>query len=360
MKICLISAILLNDIEEQNKNNKNKTFCHQSLEGKLILEVFINTCGFYSKSISRYFEDIRLDTNCNYSYLQFYSCFISLYTTDDNFYDSQLHTPPYESNKSFDIDFKQFTTQSIHKVYVIEPYFTRDEVQNQSLISTLFNIKAQLESSYMLFFNNKIKLNDLIFEVGNGIDLIFLKIEEIKGSNKIDTINHLFYSEIMEDNKLSEFLEYDYIIKSLMLSSIDITLTKLLLIDLKLFRLDHLQIKKIFFFLLIFLIDKQGVEYLLLGRNLRRIIKLFEVYPIDCIKFSYFLFEAINFHGVSKNVSYHKRIQPLLNLINTFFTSSSYKNYTSNKDDTVKLHSYGLRILNYIGSYLSINLLVKA
>ena len=131
------------------------------------------------------------------------------------------------------------------------------------------------------------------------------------------TYNKIITYEDSSSNPINSFIEPDQIhsriiINELIYSQIDATITKFFIIGsmMKIYSEDTV---KIIFYFFIILLSKEGLTYFILGKNLRRIIEIFKIYPKLTLNFLSLIAEGIYLYNI--NLSHHKQLPYLLNAI---------------------------------------------
>ena len=110
-----------------------------------------------------------------------------------------------------------------------------------------------------------------------------------------------------------KLLHTKIIVRELMISGFDNTLTKLFIIDPVMKRYIQETIEIIFHFLLFYTMTKESLIHLLIGRNLSRIIEIFKSFPKMTLYFLVIFSKGIYLYDIDLNN--HKQIPNLLNLI---------------------------------------------
>ena len=140
----------------------------------------------------------------------------------------------------------------------------------------------------------KNKINYFVFEIIESIQFIF-----VKNTNFLYNIKHFTHE--------------------LILSNIDNTISKFLMVDFKDNNYMPLILDYIFSFFKLYFLSKEGISYFILGRTIRRIIKLFPSFPHKTIDFLYTFSKCINLFGT--DISNHKRIGTIVDAIIDYLNS---------------------------------------
>ena len=292
----------------------------------------------------------------------------------------------------------------------------KDTNLNKAMMITTFNTQRQLESLLNLFFHAKIdydhlddKFHDVIFSFGKNwnfcdlnVDNLFIKSAKRKKSffwGNYDTIElsatikeksntmisnnedinvthdklkvkalHNFYAEIsmmtkeifamINDEVIFNEEKRNAIVDELIFSVIDNTLTKLFIIDPVMKRYSERTIDVIFTFLLFFCLNKSGLLHFLTGRNLGRIISIFETFPKMTLRFVAMIAKGVDLFDI--DISQHKQIPVLLNVIYKFIKENiDEDDVDSNKNDIRDCIVQTMEILFHLSNNFEIESLTK-
>ena len=213
--------------------------------------------------------------------------------------------------------------------------------------------------------NNKLKLKkyrDFNFKVLNLTKEFFFNLNPF--------IEHVIL--INENPQNSDYNSFDLsdsqweninnhitvILNELIFSNIDNTLTKFFIIDPIMHRYSERTITLILYFLLYYLLSKQGIKYFICGRTLKRLNSIFLIYPNITLKFLSILTEGIKLYNI--DISKHKQIPNILNNIYKFIKNninSVYDEFSQIKFNECII--YTLDILNNLSNKFEIENLNK-
>ena len=154
-------------------------------------------------------------------------------------------------------------------------------------------------------------------------------------------------------------LHTNIIVRELMISGFDNTLTKLFIIDPVMKRYTQETIEIIFHFLLFFTLTKESLIHFLIGRNLSRIIEIFKTFPKITLYFLVIISKGIYLYDI--DLKNHKQIPNLLNLIYVYIRDNINKNYDieHNENNIQDCVIYTMDILYYLSFCFEIESLSK-
>lgn len=169
---------------------------------------------------------------------------------------------------------------------------------------------CDLNDIYMNGFNKAFNENDTPENIGKIIkDHMYLEDYKVL----IHRLKIIHFS-IYEFTKKHEFIyECESLVDEMILSNIDISFSKFLMIDFKQNRYDPKLIDLIFSFMELFFLTKRGTSHFILGRNLRRIIKIFPRFPQKTLKFLLVFTRSLSLFKI--DIKNHKRILEILNML---------------------------------------------
>ena len=159
-------------------------------------------------------------------------------------------------------------------------------------------------------------------------------------------------------NSKYKLLHTKIIVRELIISGFDNTLTKLFIIDPVMKRYSQETIEIIFHFLLFYTMTKESLLHLLVGRNLSRIIEIFKSFPKLTLYFLVFISKGIYLYDIDLNN--HKQIPNLLNLI-YIYIRDNIDNYDveHNENNIQDCIIYTMDILYYLSFSFEIESLLK-
>ena len=245
------------------------------------------------------------------------------------------------------------------------------DLKNEKMIEFLRNKSIKKSNNFLQYKqtinqnNNKLKLKkyrDFNFKVLNLTKEFFFNLNPFIEHGALINENSQNYE--LNSSDLSDFQweninnHITVILNELIFSNIDNTLTKFFIIDPIMHRYSERTITLILYFLLYYLLSKQGIMYFICGRTLKRLNSIFLIYPNITLKFLSILTEGIKLYNI--DISKHKQIPNMLNNIYKYIKKNM--NLVYDEFDQIKFNEciiYTMDILNNLSNKFEIENLNK-
>ena len=369
------SFILNNDIYNPNNSNENNA---DPTPGNKYLNLINETIELFAITDNVYFK--QLEQVDREQFMEFYKRYLKISKMTQFETTNNIKLLPVRP----DLDIEKSSNGEEHFSYkemVVQDWGRTPELTIKKLI---FDLKEKTENLIELFFSYKISLHSLYEETKKVLEDFGNKSIEDNRGNMQNNLNvntgspqKLAYSPqptqtIIREKKVNKYKKkilnnckeifkflnendfqqlneerIDMLIQEMTYSNIDITLTKLFMTDFikKNYPEDTIQI--IFKFLALFCLSKEGVKYFCIGRNLRRIIKIFEKYQKCTLEFLCLLFKGVHLYDI--NISYHKRLTELMTIIKNFIKLFNVSNDAQEKEFK-EYSTYTIKILQFLSN----------
>lgn len=362
-KIIYLITILYNDLiisDLINNKAKHQEFIHTTTtHGNKLFKMVLNCSGVFSivlikQNMSEYTE-----------YLNLLNETIKMFSLSDNTFYRSITNIDKHTFLQFSEHVKTMTGIPQFEVNNnisrcddrMELIINECEKNPEILLKKyIFHIKMIVEQSLIDFFNYKISLNEL-FENIESIEGIQTKgmmntenKREIKKSSLSeykDKIINKSYIKVRENDGDIEKL----LIKELIFSNLDISLTKLFVIDFQLKNYSSKTVDFIFSLLSLYCLSKQGLSYFCIGRNFRRILKIFDKFPRKTLEFLHIIFKGIRLHNI--DISMHKRLPAIMLKLHSYVRDFRVTN-DKEEIDFKGVLTYIIKILLSVSKYFDL------
>ena len=208
--------------------------------------------------------------------------------------------------------------------------------ESQSIVlfkKLIYDFQKIVDLKLQLFFLYKISFKEFnkdLLEIFNNmfktqINSVTVNKRILFDSHVDNFNNNLHFCEIIHQSqynftkKINFIYEIDSLANELILGAADSCLSKILMIDYKNQGYNPELINSIFQFFNLYLLTHQGTYHFLIGRNIRRIIKIFPRFPQKAIIFIHTMSKAISNFKV--DITNHKRLYELLDLFSDYIST---------------------------------------
>ena len=286
--------------------------------------------------------------------------------------------------------------------YKLEEYFILEEIPRMNnddnfqlcLRRNIFNLKERIEMNYEKYFRNKIKIDRVMKELTDGLknfcdtedNIMNTNYIELNGlnkniykNNKDSNSKQFNYNKFLKKRKIKKyqekikliiqekisFLSYQIfnslsaiqdLIDELILSSFDNTITKIFFMDKSNKLLSQRDCQIILYFLLIYCLTEDGLKNLCFGRNFRRVIKCFSLYPKITLEFYFYVFKGIYLYDI--DIKNHKKLSKIVEDLIDYLKNFNVKNVE--KELLFKEEFYYVtKILVYLSKVLDLEDLIR-
>ena len=357
IRIIIISSLVYGSFNLNINNDNNDIDKEYLCFLNNLLEVLIKTNNIYFRRLN----EINFET-----FVCFYKRYLKI-----NDLENQINL------------IKQVQSPEIDDNYIAS-YIEDNNLKGINKIrKTVYNLKQELEMKFTMYFHYKLN----IFDLQEQICLLlknFCETEsftDLKKSVAIQDDNNsktkqqysLEYNQIIRNKKLTKYHTkihnelsiyfpftkkkyFNNVFISLLtdefiLSSFDTTITKIFFIDKSKKNLQENVIELILNFLLIYCITKDGMKNFCLGRNFRRVIKAFDLFPEKTLRFYYFIFKGIYLYNI--DIKEHKKLPKIIKDLTNYI-----KNFHIKHVDEINIFKtyfvYVEKILFYTNSFLEL------
>lgn len=343
------------NINLEIKNVKDITYVPNSMSIKntspinnpaLLFKVCIyNFHSFVDKKLQLFFNNCQSLKELNKAFYEYFNDFSSKVF--------HINSDSKHSNKTFNYNyFNSNDFRNLNTEYYVDQYEFY-----QSYLQQMHNLASK--NSNTKHINN--------ISSSNNINYSNLDINELEAVKKNFYYKDFqIYSLIMKIIHFSPFsfvknpyfiIDLDKFTTELIISNIDDTMSKILMIDFKYTNYDPRMIDYVYSFFELYLMTRKGTYHFIVGRNLRRMIKIFPRFPHKTIKMLYLLSRSIRIFDV--NIRKHKRLTEMFNLLADYLVKFQL-NSVSDRTEFFNISSLIFKTFINTANYLEADLESKA
>lgn len=269
-----------------------------------------------------------------------------------------------KKKKQKNVESSYYTSIGDDDIDVKECYMILNDMENNEkrldlyMKKEIFNLSERIDKHVKLFFYMKMSFKRMMMNIIkeiNNFDLDFVinhsQVEEkeiLFNSKKVldfrikyhilDILSKINYKFTKDMNFLYNLNEFT---REIIIGNIDNTLSRILIINHKNKNYHPLLIQKIFQFFYLFFLSHEGTLHFISGRNIRRILKIFEKFPHLCIVFFLNLSNSIRLFNI--DISQHKRLNEILDVIINYI--SIFKTKSEKEiNDFILIYTYTVKI----------------